>query len=78
MKQSKKRSLEEALANAVVGFIIGIALNMLALPILLDIPFETIDLTLAIYISLLYGGLSIIRSFILRRVYNSNRRWRFW
>ena len=78
MKQSKKRSLEEALANAIFGFMIGIALNMFALPILLDIPFETVDIMIAIYISFLYGGISIIRSFILRRVYNSNRRWRFW
>lgn len=78
MNQTRKKSLEEAIVNVIVGFLVGIGLNMFVLPILLGIPFESIPLDLAIYISLLYGGLSIIRSFILRRYYNSNKRWRLW
>lgn len=64
--------------NTVIGFGIGIALNIWVLPVILNVPFETVDLPMAIYISLIYGGVGIMRSFILRRVYNNVRSIRFW
>jgi len=65
--------------NTIIGFLIGILLNMYILPIVLGIPFEDVNVLEAIYVSFLYGGISIIRSFILRRWYNNNRkRMRFW
>lgn len=80
MTQSRFKSFEEALLNVGVGFIIGMILNLVALPMLLDIPFEAVSLENAVYISLLYGSISILRSFILRRLYNNRRRrrWIFW
>lgn len=79
MRDSKWRSLEEALLNVVIGFLIGIALNMFVLPPLLGIPFDAVPLDIAIYISIIYGGISIVRSFILRRMYITVRkRWRIW
>ncbi len=79
MNQSKRKSLEEALLNTAIGFMMGVALNLFVLPVLLNIPTDTMSMELAVQISILYGGTSIIRSFILRRLYNSNRvRWRIW
>ena len=77
MNQTKRKSLEEALLNTAVGFLIGVTLNLFILPVMLNIPTDTMSMELAVQISILYGGTSIIRSFILRRLYNNNRvRWR--
>ncbi len=79
MNQTKRKSLEEALLNTAVGFLIGVTLNLFILPVMLNIPTDTMSMELAVQISILYGGTSIIRSFILRRLYNNNRvRWRIW
>ena len=79
MRDTKARSLEEAILNVIIGFLAGVALNMWVLPIILGVPSETIPIDIAIYISIIYGAQSIILSFILRRLYIKVReRWRFW
>ena len=79
MRQSKRKSLEEALMNTVVGFIVGMALNIFVLPVIMDIPPDYMSFEMAASISMIYGGTSVIRSFILRRVYNKVvKRWRIW
>ena len=76
-QQTRKQSLIEALVNAGTGFIAGYLLNIFVLPIILGIPPDFISVDMAITVSILYGGVSIIRSFILRRAFN-NSRWKFW
>jgi hypothetical protein len=77
MIQSKRRSLEEASVNMVAGFIVGMMLNIFVLPPLLGISFSDLGFEISIYISMIYGLTSLVRSFILRRMYNSSR-WRLW
>ena len=77
MKQSRKRSLVEALVNTGAGFIVGMLLNAFVLPIILNIPPDYMSFEMAAGISLLYGGTSVVRTFILRRWFN-NSRWQFW
>ena len=76
-QQTKKQSLIEALMNTATGFVVGILLNIFILPIILDVPPDFMSMDMAITISIIYGGTSVIRSFILRRAFN-NSRWRFW
>ena len=66
---SNQKSMLEASANIVGGFFIGIALNFTVVPWLYGIPMDTVDWDAAIGLSFVFGAISLIRSFILRRVF---------
>ena len=65
--QSKKESLIETLTSVFVGWLIGVILNMLVLP-LFDYD---VNLTDGVLISIIFTAVSVIRSYIIRRWFNS-------
>ena len=65
--QSKKQSLIEALTSVFVGWLIGVILNMLVLP-LFDYNITVID---SLWVSLIFTVVSVIRGYVIRRFFNS-------
>ena len=65
--QSKKQSLIESLTSTTIGIIIGIVLNLTILPIF-GYPVSLSD---SLWISVIFTVVSIIRSYIIRRWFNS-------
>ena len=65
--QSKKQSLIESLTSTTIGIIIGIVLNLTILPIF-GYPVSVVD---SLWISVIFTVISIIRSYIIRRWFNS-------
>ena len=65
--QSKKQSLIESLTSTTIGIIIGILLNLTILPIF-GYPVSVSD---SLWISIIFTIVSIIRSYIIRRWFNS-------
>lgn len=64
--QSRRQSLFEALANTIIGFVIALAAqlfitNWYAIPT---------TLTQDIHITIFFTGISILRSYALRRIFN--------
>ena len=68
--QSKKESLIETLTSVFVGWLIGVILNMLVLP-LFDYD---VSLTDGVLISIIFTAVSVIRSYIIRRWFNSKEK----
>ena len=69
MKQSRLMSLVEAITNVVVGFGVAVMTQILIFPIF------GLHTTLAqnLQVGLLFTGVSIIRSFLLRRLFEAIR-----
>ena len=67
MFQTKKQSLIESLTSTTIGIIIGIVLNLTILPIF-GYPVSLSD---SLWISVIFTVISIIRSYIIRRWFNS-------
>ena len=65
--QSKKQSFIESLTSTTIGIIIGIVLNLTILPIF-GYPVSVVD---SLWISVIFTVVSIIRSYIIRRWFNS-------
>ena len=65
--QTKKQSLIESLTSTTIGIIIGIVLNLTILPIF-GYPVSVVD---SLWISVIFTVISIIRSYIIRRWFNS-------
>ena len=65
--QSKKQSLIESLTSTTIGIIIGIVLNLTILPVF-GYPVSLSD---SLWISVIFTVISIIRSYIIRRWFNS-------
>lgn len=65
--QTKKQSLIESLTSTTIGIIIGIVLNLTILPIF-GYPVSVVD---SLWISVIFTVVSIIRSYIIRRWFNS-------
>lgn len=65
--QSKKQSLIESLTSTTIGIIIGVVLNLTILPIF-GYPVSLSD---SLWISVIFTVISIIRSYIIRRWFNS-------
>lgn len=64
--QSKKRSLFESITNVIVGYGIGVLSYSIVLPWFgVETPTSTI-----LQIGVIFTIISIIRSYILRRIYN--------
>lgn len=65
--QSKKQSLIESIINVIVGYIVALLSQIIIFPIFgLDVNIQS-----NILIGLWFTGISIIRSYILRRVFNA-------
>ena len=69
MKQSRLMSLAEAVANVVVGYGIAVVTQILIFPIF------GLQTTLAqnLQMGLVFTGVSIMRSFLLRRLFEAIR-----
>ena len=65
--QSKKESFIETLTSVFVGWLIGVILNMLVLP-LFDYD---VSLTDGVLISIIFTAVSVVRSYVVRRFFNS-------
>ena len=65
--QTKKQSFIESLTSTTIGIIIGIVLNLIILPIF-GYPVSVVD---SLWISVIFTVISIIRSYIIRRWFNS-------
>ena len=65
--QTKKWSMIETLVSVGIGWLIGVILNMLVLP-LFDYD---VSLTDGVLISIIFTAVSVIRSYIIRRWFNS-------
>ena len=70
LMQSKKDSLIESLTSTTIGIIIGIVLNLTILPIF-GYPVSLSD---SLWISVIFTIVSIIRSYIIRRWFNSKEK----
>ena len=68
--QTKKQSLIESLTSTTIGIIIGIVLNLTILPIF-GYPVSVVD---SLWISVIFTIVSIIRSYIIRRWFNSKEK----
>ena len=65
--QTKKQSFIESLTSTTIGIIIGIVLNLIILPVF-GYPVSLSD---SLWISVIFTVVSIIRSYIIRRWFNS-------
>lgn len=65
--QTKRQSFMESLTSTTIGIIIGIVLNLTILPIF-GYPVSLSD---SLWISVIFTVISIIRSYIIRRWFNS-------
>ena len=63
----KKQSLIESLTSTTIGIIIGIVLNLTILPIF-GYPVSVVD---SLWISVIFTAVSVIRSYAVRRIFNS-------
>lgn len=68
--QSKRESMIESLTSTTIGIIIGIVLNLTILPIF-GYPVSVVD---SLWISVIFTIVSIIRSYVIRRFFNSKER----
>ena len=65
--QTKRQSLIETLTSVFVGWLIGVILNLTILP-LFDYDITVVD---SLWVSLIFTAVSVIRSYIIRRWFNS-------
>lgn len=73
MSQSKLGSFVEAWANIVIGFAINWTANMVFLPMF---GFSNLTARIAFEIGLVFTVISLVRSYVLRRVFNGVKaRW---
>lgn len=68
MSQSKLGSFVESWANILIGFTINFAANMLILP---AFGFTSLTARTNFIIGVLYTGISLVRSYVLRRYFNN-------
>ena len=68
--QSKKQSFIETLTSVFVWWLIGVILNMLVLP-LFDYD---VNLTDGVLISIIFTAVSVVRSYVVRRFFNSRSK----
>ena len=68
--QNKRESMIESLTSTTIGIIIGIVLNLTILPIF-GYPVSWSD---SLWISVIFTIVSIIRSYVIRRFFNSKER----
>jgi hypothetical protein len=66
MSQSRKGSMFEAVMNTVIGYSINFTANLLIFPLF----GMHISLTGNFFMGLIYTAISLVRSYMLRRVFN--------
>ena len=71
LMQSKKDSIIESLTSTTIGWLMGVILNMLVLP-LFDYD---VSLTDGVLISIIFTAVSVIRSYVIRRWFNSKEKY---
>ena len=71
MKQSRWMSFVEAWANIGVGILVSYLANWLILPLILGHPLGIAE---NILLTAIYTGISLARSYTLRRVFEALRR----
>ena len=68
--QSKKFSLIESVSNVIIGYLVALISQLLVFPLFkINVSLKT-----NIYIGLWFTGISIVRSYILRRIFNKIKR----
>lgn len=70
LMQSKKESFIETLTSVFIGWLIGVILNILVLP-LFDYNITVID---SLWVSLIFTVVSVIRGYVIRRFFNSKEK----
>lgn len=65
--QSKKHSWYEAWVNVFVGVTVAMVGNWIILPVVLGVPMHIVDNVL---ITAFFTGVSLVRSYALRRLFN--------
>jgi ABC-type antimicrobial peptide transport system permease subunit len=65
--QTKRQSFIESLTSTTIGIIIGIVLNLTVLPVF-GYPVSWSD---SLWISLIFTAISVVRSYVVRRIFNS-------
>ena len=68
--QTKRQSLIETLTSVFVGWLIGVILNMLVLT-LFDYD---VSLTDGVLISIIFTAVSVVRSYVVRRIFDSKEK----
>ena len=68
--QTKRQSAIESLTSVFVGWLTGVILNMLVLP-LFDYNITVID---SLWVSLIFTVVSVIRGYVIRRFFNSKEK----
>ena len=68
--QTKRQSLVETLTSVFVGWLIGVILNLTILP-LFDYNITVVD---SLWVSLIFTAVSVIRSYVIRRFFNSKEK----
>lgn len=69
--QKKSHSLFEALFNTILGFGISMAANLLVLPLF----GLKVTVSSAFWIGIIFTVISIVRSYVLRRLFNRIMLW---
>ena len=70
LSANEKWSMIETLVSVGIGLLIGVILNMLVLP-LFD---YNVSLTDGVLISIIFTAVSVVRSYIIRRWFNSKEK----
>lgn len=70
MGQTRLGSFVEAWANIIVGFAINFTANLIVLPLF---GFDTLTASKAFGIGVIFTGISLARSYVLRRWFNGLR-----
>tara|TARA_R110000765_G_scaffold3218_4_gene10076 strand:- start:707 stop:910 length:204 start_codon:yes stop_codon:yes gene_type:complete len=65
--QSKKMSFIESLTNVTVGYLVAVGANYIVLPMF----GYMVDIADSFYIGLVFMAIAMIRSYLLRRLFNS-------
>tara|TARA_R110000744_G_C18988288_1_gene520224 strand:+ start:160 stop:387 length:228 start_codon:yes stop_codon:yes gene_type:complete len=68
--QSKKASLIEALINVTVGYLVAVLANYIVLPMF----GYMVNITDSFYIGIVFMIIGIIRSYLLRRLFNMREK----
>ena len=70
MSQSRRRSMIESVANVAVGYLVAVGSQVVIFPMFgIDVPLRSNFL-----IGLWFTGISLARSYCLRRVFNKGDR----
>lgn len=69
--QTRLGSLTEAMVNVAIGFGINYVMNLVILGAIMGLPITLLD---NLYIGLLFTGVSVARSYVVRRWFNGREK----